>query len=77
MDRAAVHYRRKEFEEAVNLWTEVLSVEPSNASAAINLGSSYSDGQGVPRDLARGMELFEEARRGGDTKAAFSLGVLL
>ena len=76
MDRAAVHYRRKEFEEAVNLWTEVLSVEPSNASAAINLGSSYSDGQGVPRDLARGMELFEEARRGGDTKAAFSLGVL-
>ncbi len=76
MDRAAVHYRRKEFEEAVNLWTEVLSVEPSNASAAVNLGSSYSDGQGVPRDLARGMELFEEARRGGDTKAAFSLGVL-
>ena len=75
LDRAGVHCRRKEFEDSVALYTEVLSVEPANAIASCQLGVCYFEGHGVARHPARAMELLEDARRGGYASAAHNLGV--
>ncbi len=70
-DRAAMHYQRKEHEEAAELWAEVLDVEPSNTTAAVNLGWHYQSQKG---GFHKAMEPYEEARRGEDEMAAFNLG---
>ena len=41
-----MHYQRKEHEEAAELWAEVLDVEPSNTTAAVNLGWHYQSQKG-------------------------------
>ena len=74
MDRAALHMQRKDFEEAVRLFAEVLDVEPEHSRAAFAFGLNYEKGEGVSRDVGRSSELYELARRGGDVDAAFNLG---
>merc|ERR1740139_639789 len=77
MARAAVHRSRNEFRAAANIYAEVLDVEPTNATALLELGLCYYHGDGVPQDINRGSELVEEAyHRGRKADAAFSLGYI-
>ena len=48
----------------------MLDVEPSNTTAAVNLGGYYQSQKG---GFHEAMELYEEARRGED-EMAFNLG---
>lgn len=76
VDNAAVHYSRKEFHDAADLWTKVLDKDPRHLTAAYNLGYCYHQGQGVAQDCDRAAGLYEEARRGGRANAASNLGLL-
>lgn len=79
LDRAAVHYSRKEWQDAARLWAEVLDVEAENACAADNLGVCFDHGRGVPQDRDRAFELVEQAYHtggGNHANTAYNLGHL-
>ncbi|WP_196246072.1 tetratricopeptide repeat protein, partial [Aeromonas hydrophila] len=45
-----------------------------NADGMLNLGNMYRDGQGVPQDLTRARELFEQAVHADHPGAMVNLG---
>jgi len=47
-----------------------------NATDEDNLGMLYINGKGVPKDVAKGVEWFNQAIKDGSTKALFDLGVM-
>ncbi len=60
---------------AVAVWTP-LAVK-GDADAAFNLGQAYRLGKGVPIDLGRAQQYFEQAARKGHVDAAATLGILM
>ena len=62
--------------DAAPLLQEVLSMMPTHAAAAYQLGLFYLRGAGVAKDKARSLELFDVSGKQGCFDAAFKLGCL-
>ncbi len=61
--------------EAVGNWQPL--AERGDADAQFNLGHAYRLGRGVPQDLRRAEQLYEQAARGGHHEAQAMYGLLL
>lgn len=61
MDCAAIAWRRGQFDQAVKLYHDVLTVDPSNDRAVLNLGNLYFDAM-AGDDEARRREYWPKAR---------------
>lgn len=59
---------------AIAIWRPL--AERGDADARFNLGQAYRLGRGVPVDLARAQDLYEQAARQGHLDAQTSLGLL-
>jgi cell division septation protein DedD len=68
-------WQKGEHGAAVAMWAPLAA--KGDADAAFNLGQAYRLGKGVPIDLARAQQYFEQAARKGHLDAATSLGFLL
>src|SRR5579885_1248128 len=71
---AAYAYDRGNFHEAFVGFSKL--VQSGNAMAATYLSNFYFRGEGVPRNVEKGIELLELAITLGDSQAAFNLGAL-
>ena len=60
---------------AVAVWTTLAA--NGDADAAFNLGQAHRLGKGVPINLSRAQQYFEQSARKGHPDAAASLGILL
>jgi TPR repeat protein len=56
------------YERAAELFEQAAA--QGNSWAQSNLGILYYNGEGVPKDVARGVVLFKQAAAGGDKAAA-------
>ncbi len=68
-------WQKGNHEAAVAVWTPLAA--KGDADAAFNLGQAYRLGRGVPIDLTRAHQYFEQAARKGHVDAAATLGILL
>lgn len=71
---AAHAYCNGQFEKSLATFSEL--VESGNAMAATYLSNMYLRGEGVPKNVKKGLELLELAASWGDAMAAFNLGAL-
>src|SRR5437899_270355 len=53
-----------------------MAAEQGDASAQLNLGNSYYNGQGVPQDYKEAMKWYRKAAEQGDVFAQFNLGIM-
>ncbi len=70
-DDACYAYAIGEYEDAVHRFQSL--VERRHALAATYLASMYARGEGVSKDAARAIELYERAINWGDPLAAYNL----
>jgi hypothetical protein len=68
-------WQKGDWTAAVAAWRPLAA--KGDADAAFNLGQAYRLGKGVPLDLAKAQDLFEQAARKGHVDAATVLGILL
>ena len=68
-------WQKGDYSAAAATW-RVLAAR-GDADAAFNLGQAYRLGKGVPLDLARAQDLYEQAARKNHIDAAATLGILL
>jgi len=67
-------YKRKNYETAYKLILPL--AEQGNASAQLNLGLMYYNGQGVPQDYKEAVRLYRLSAEQGDASAQYNLGVM-
>jgi len=71
-DEAAYTYTIGNFEDAAHKFQSL--VDKRHAPAATYLAEMYQRGEGVSRNVARAIELLEQAIEWGDPLAAYNLG---
>jgi TPR repeat protein len=74
-EEAKAAYARKDYANAIRIWRAM--AEQGDAEAQFRLGYMYIRGQGISKDLDKGMELiFEAADRGGVSAMTFVASAL-
>ena len=64
----------KDLSEAVKWW--VKAADQGNVSAALYVGVSFENGDGVPQDKSQALRYYNLACKGESAKGCFSAGVL-
>lgn len=67
-------YEHGQYQEAAKWYRK--AAEHGNASAQVNLGALYAEGQGVARDYQEALLWYHQAAQHGDAVACFNLGVM-
>ncbi|MDA0740161.1 MAG: tetratricopeptide repeat protein, partial [Nitrospirae bacterium] len=67
-------YERGDYETALKEWRPL--ADQGNATAQLNLGFMYDNGQGVPQDDQEAVKWFRRAAEQGDADAQYNLGLM-
>ena len=71
---ALAAYKNKDFETALNIWSEEAKIK--NDQAMANLGLMYLKGEGVKKDYSKAKEWFDKASAYDNDSANFNLALM-